>query len=171
MIPTLIAFIFAAQPTYSYGQELDNYVVDFMSEIRLARSYPQRLTDAQGMIPIVLKYGERYNVDPLLTSTILRYEGSWRKGRKGARGEVGPMQVMPRYFKDFDLTTLDGQIHAGISHLRTSLDKCKGNVARALYYYASNKCVRTPPRKFRWRANQYHKAVAKYRGKDSKNAH
>lgn len=174
MIPFFFAaFIFTAPGPH--GSEMDNYVLDYLSVIRLTRGYEQRLDDAQEMVTIALKYCEVYNVDPLLASIILRYEGSWRKDRKGTRGEVGPMQVMPKYFKQFDLTTLDGQIHAGVSHLRVSLDKCGGDVARALSNYAAGVCglgkSKTPLRKSRWRAQRYYRAVRKYRGKDSKNAH
>jgi hypothetical protein len=175
MLSLIATFVFTLSPLGHYQAELNHYISDYLSAIELTRSYPQRVDEALELRDIALKYCEQYNVDPLLASVIMRYEGSWRKGRVGTRGEVGPMQVMPKYFKQFDLTTLDGQIHAGVSHLRASLDACGGDVAQALSYYAANICGRgkrkVPLSKARWRAKQYYKAVQRYRGKGSKNVH
>lgn len=69
---------------------------------------------------------------------------------------------MPKYFPQFDLTTLDGKVEAGVYHLRVSMDACGGSVAKMYQYYGSNRCG--PVKGFaRFRARQFYKAVRKYR--------
>lgn len=166
MILNLIfaSFVFANGSAIQYEAELTKHITDHLRSVERTRSYPRRLLEAQAMIPIVLKYCSQYNVDPLRVATIMFYENSWRQKPLGDLGEVGPMQVMPKYFKKvFGLETLDSQIHAGIFHLKTSRDKC-GDGAQIFQYYGSNRCG--PVKGFaKFREGKYQQAVEKYRRK------
>jgi hypothetical protein len=153
------------QPTLEaqYTTELTQHAEDFLHDVRLTRGYASRLAVAHKIIPIVIKHCLKYDVDPLMVAVVMQKESSWGKNLKGDLGEVGPMHVMPRYFKQFDLTTLDSQIEAGVSHLAVSRDKCGGNVAKTFQYYGSNRCG--PISWFaRHRQRVYYRAVKKYRG-------
>lgn len=148
--------------TSTVEQQLEDYVTEWMSTIRFCYSYDQRLEDAKSYIPIVVKYSEQYDVDPFLIAIVISEESSWRMRAVGKSNDTGLMQVIPRYFEQFDLTTADGQIHAGVSHLRKSLDQCGGNVEQALTYYKCNRC--TPVhRKMRGRARRYRSDLWRFR--------
>lgn len=152
------------QPTLAtqYETELTQYATNFLHTVRLTRGYGGRLAIANAMIPIVVKYCIQYDVDPLIAAVVMHKESSWGWKMRGALGEVGPMHVMPKYFKQFDLTTLDGQIEAGVSHLAVSRDTCGGNIAKIFQYYGSNRCG--PISGFaRHRQRVYYRAVKRYR--------
>lgn len=170
MILNLIfaSFVFTNAPMAQYERELTKHITDHLEPVNQTKSYLRRLRKALAMIPIILKYCSQYNVDPLRVATIMFYENSWRQKPLGDLGEVGPMQVMPKYFrKVFGLETLDSQIHAGIFHLKTSRDKC-GNGARIFQYYGSNRCG--PVKGFaKFREGKYQQAVRLYRVKGSRN--
>lgn len=166
MIATLLlsAFIYANAPDEQYDFELTEYVKDFLTPVNQTKSYPKRFDEAQAMIPIILKYCKQYNVDPLRVAVLIGLESSWRQDVEGELCEMGPMQIMPKWFrKVFDLESLDGQIHAGIYHLSESLAQCNQDGAAAYNYYASNRCGEPPSAKSRWREKRYQQAVKKYR--------
>jgi hypothetical protein len=146
-----------------YQAELERYVADFLYPVRLMRDYEQRQADALATIPIVLDHCRRHKVDPLQVATIMTYESSWRKKAVGDRGELGLMQTMPKHFKQFDLTTRDGQIAAGVSFWKQSLDACGGDIEQAFNYYGTGgRCK--PVYKFAKRRHRHYKrAVRKYR--------
>lgn len=143
--------------------ELMEFIDDFLHTVRLMPSFEKRRADALSCIPIILKYCDRYDVDPLLVAVIMRFESSWKPAAVGKLGELGVMQTMPRLFREFDLNTTDGQIHAGVSHLRASLDACGGNIEQGINYYGANRCK--PILRFvKWRFGAYKRAKEKYRG-------
>jgi len=142
--------------------ELIEFVDDFLYTVRLMPSFEKRRADALANISIILKYCDQYQIDPLLVAVIMRFESSWKTTAVGKLGELGVMQTMPRLFKKFDLNTADGQIHAGVSHLRASLNACGGDLEQGLNYYGANRCK--PILRFvRWRLGAYKRAVRKYR--------
>jgi hypothetical protein len=160
----LTAFIYAHAAGNQYNRELEAYVADFLEPVNKTKSYPKRYAEALEMVPIILNYCEYYNVDPLRVAVIMEYESSWRQDAVGKLGEIGPMQLMPRFFKRvFGLKTLDSQIHAGIWWLSVATERCGGDVTQAYNYYGMVTCK--PIKKFaKWRARKYHRAVRKYRG-------
>jgi len=109
------------------------------------------------VLPIVMEYSAKYNLDPLLVACIISWESSWRP-REGALKEVGYMQVMPgKWSKRFDLTTPRGQIEAGVYRLKMASDRC-GSLNSALTHYASGSCrskSEITKKKIRYRANYY----------------
>jgi len=146
----------------AYQVELEAYVSTFLHTVRLMRSYEQRKADALGTIPLIIKFCDQYDIDPLLVAVVMTFESSWRPNVTGSRGELGVMQTMPRHFRSFDLSTPEGQIHAGVSHLRASLDACGGDLEQGLNYYGSGRCK--PVLKFvRWRVNAYRRAIKRFR--------
>jgi len=70
--------------------------------------------------------------------------------------------LMPEHFKSFDLTTRDGQIAAGVSFWRQSLDTCDTVEEAFNHYGTGGRCK--PVYKFaKRRARHYRRAVKKYR--------
>lgn len=165
MIATLLlsAFVYSSALDEQYRVELTEYIEDSLAPIKLTKSYNRRYNEARAMIPIILKYCKQYNVDPLRVAVLIGLESSWRQDVEGKLGEIGPMQIMPKWFQSFDLESLDGQIHAGVYHLSESLTQCNQDGAAAFNYYASNKCGKPPSVKSRWREKKYQQAVKEYR--------
>jgi hypothetical protein len=161
----LVGFVYSNTPESDYAAELVEFIEDFLKPVEKTYNYSRRYATAMEMIPSILDYCEQYNIDPLLVAVLISLESSWHRHIYGQLGEVGPLQVMPRYFaKRFDLTTLDGQLHAGISHLRQSLDECNQRLDHAINYYGSCRCE--PVQNFaRYRRYRYNKAIKKYRKK------
>ena len=169
MVKILALWLFLQVPILEHDSiptdreiELTEHMNEFLDTINKTRQYKRRLAEAKAIVPLILKHCKKYGVDVLQAGVIAQYEGQWEENVLGKLGEVGPMQVMPKYFKQFDLTTLDGKVEAGIYHLRVSMDACGGSVARMYQYYGSNRCG--PVKGFaRFRAWQFDRAVRKHR--------
>ncbi len=127
---------------------------------------------AKTLIPPLIKYAHKHDVDSFLLAQTFSSESSWRNFN-GALGERGPGHVMPgSWSKQFDLNTLDGQIEASAYLWRVALDKCRvsdteKHLYRAFTNYASGHCVSksaTTQRKMSARLRQYNAAVKMFRG-------
>jgi hypothetical protein len=151
-----------APPEIDHEAELTAYVEAFLHPVRLMRSYKNRREQALSMIPLIIKYCDRYGVDPLLAAVVISHESSWRPNVTGRLGEIGLLQTMPHHFKRFDLTTVDGQLHAGISHLGASLVACDGQTDQALNYYGTARC-KPVGRWVTWRLRSYKRALRRFR--------
>jgi len=164
--------------TAAYGKEipsdaemLSDYVDWFHSCEGKCQMKPRYAKKAKELIPFLLKHSDHYEIDPLLAANITSFESSWRDF-EGDKGEIGPMHVMPsKWSRQFDLTTLDGQIQAGCAHLRFSYDTCEvGSVTRTLErmftHYACGSCVSTNKETIKAvqrRMRKYRRAKARYR--------
>jgi hypothetical protein len=163
--------IFAAALLFTQGDrsqhkaELTAHIQDWLQPVAKTRAFGQRYAEAVQMIPYILDSCEKYDVDPLRVATLAREENSWYQRGWGDKGEVGPLQVMPKWFTQFNLNTLEGQIEAGVWWIGRGMEKCKGDGARAFHWYAFAKCGNVPSEKARRRQKLYERAVKKYRGK------
>jgi hypothetical protein len=116
-------------------ERITAYVEHFHSLVR-----PRYARQAKKLVPPLVRYSKRYNVDPLEPACLFSLESSWRNFY-GALGERGPGQVMPnKWVSNFNLDTLEGQIHASVFIWKKALDKC-GSLRRALTYYACGSCT------------------------------
>ena len=101
---------------------------------------PKYAQSAKRLIPPLIKYAKKYNVDPLLIGCIFYWESSWRNF-EGDKGEIGPGHTIPsKRLSEFNLGTLEGQIEASVYMWRLSIIKCK-TLEKALTRYLSGKCV------------------------------
>lgn len=137
--------------------ELEAYIDWFLG------NYGARRLKAKGMIPAILSNCKKHKVDPLLVAIVISNESAWKPNVTGfAKGELGVMQVHGPAARGFRLWRPDGQISAGVTWLRKSIDRCKGSTIRGLNAYQSGKC-----RPVQWfakrRYRQYKKAVKKFR--------
>lgn len=133
-------FLTAAKPssTSSYEtqkQQLESYV-DWIHR----KMQPKYARKAKELIPVTLDACEKYAVEPLDMGYIFYRESSWRKF-KGKLGELGPGHVMPRknVRKQFDMSTLAGQIEASVYIWGSTADACKTLEGR-FSKYASGSC-------------------------------
>jgi len=91
------------------------------------------------------KYGDRYNVDPILMAAQGYQESQLNQNAKSAVGAIGVMQVMPATGKEMkvgDITQTEANIHAGIKYMRFMIDQYYGkepmtNLDKALFAFAS----------------------------------
>ena len=159
-----IILLFMLLLTPNYQAEVTAYVEAFLHRVRLTRGFDTRREETLKLVPLVVKKSLEYDIDPLLTAVKAYRESSWQPNLTGRRGERGLLQVIPRYFKDHDLSKVEDQLDAGLSHLRKAIDICGGDVIQGLNYYGT-----APPRckpilpfaKARYR--RYRLAVRRYR--------
>ena len=91
------------------------------------------------------KYGDKYNVDPILMAAQGYQESQLNQNAKSAVGAIGVMQVMPATGRDMkvgDITQTEANIHAGIKYMRWMIDQYYGkepmtNLDKALFAFAS----------------------------------
>jgi soluble lytic murein transglycosylase-like protein len=146
----------AAKSTHE--EEITAYLQDFL------RVYPKRLAQALSYVPIVVEASFYEQVDPLLVATVISFESSWQHGVIGRKGEKGLMQVHGLAAKGFDLTTIRGQVRAGVAHLGECWDKCGGDIAETLGCYSTKGACNGNYWFAKRRYEEYCRNVEKYRG-------
>jgi soluble lytic murein transglycosylase-like protein len=88
-------------------------------------------------------------IDPFLVVAIIFKESSFRANVKGARGEVGLMQIMPhgtltRSITKESMTDVRANIRVGIGHLHYWQERCgPDDMDLWLSAYNAGKCKRT----------------------------
>lgn len=163
----LLIFLLWFVSVFGLGFVIESEEKAYQEVTKFVEWYHQNLPNkmrrkALSLIPYIVEYSEQYEIDPLLTSTIIALESSFRPYVTGQIGERGLMQVHWRGAKKgFDMTNPGDQIHAGVKHLRYCFDKC-GTLERALTAYATGGCNKNF-KMLRYRIRYYHKAIARFR--------
>jgi membrane-bound lytic murein transglycosylase MltF len=78
------------------------------------------------MLQFFLKYGDRYNVDPIMMVAQGYQESRLDQDAKSHVGAIGVMQLMPATGKEQnvgDITKVEPNIHAGIKYMRFMVDQ------------------------------------------------
>lgn len=76
-------------------------------------------------IPLFRKYGEMYNIDPLLLAALSYQESRLDQNARSPSGAIGVMQLLPRTGASMnvgDITKIEPNIHAGTRYLRSLID-------------------------------------------------
>jgi hypothetical protein len=161
----IAAFAFTDADWDQYTIELSDHIDHWLRNVP-EKQREQRSDVAHRMIPHIIEYCEWYGVDPLRIAVLAQEENSWKAKPWGKAKEIGPLQVVPKWFKGFELDTLKGQLHAGIWWLSEGIRKC-GEGAGAYHYYKFAVCPKLVPYPgARRRERLYKNAVKKYRGRD-----
>ena len=139
-------------------KELSEYIDWFFKDVN-----KRRIGKAKEMIPTIIKYSKKYQVsDPLMIATIISMESSWNPRSKGTIGERGLMQVHGVAARGFNLSSVDGQLEAGIKWFGICLDKCNQSVVQAYNAYGTGRC--RPINSFAHRRTRhYQNAVRRHR--------
>jgi soluble lytic murein transglycosylase-like protein len=66
-----------------------------------------------------------YNVDPIVTLSVIQRESNFNSNSIGMHGEVGLMQLLPKYFDYKGLKTNEVNIRLGVKHLSMMQKNCK----------------------------------------------
>ena len=74
------------------------------------------------------KYGEQFDFDWMMLAAQAYQESGFRQNRRSAAGAVGVMQIKPSTASDRnvgvdDISTVDGNVHAGAKYMRFLADR------------------------------------------------
>jgi membrane-bound lytic murein transglycosylase MltF len=99
--------------------ENDDFVSDPTTEVAIGKLRP--------MAKLFQKYAKMYDFDWLKVAAMAYQESRFEMDRKSSAGAVGVMQIKPSTAAGAqvgieDVTTLDGNIHAGVKYLRYLVD-------------------------------------------------
>jgi soluble lytic murein transglycosylase-like protein len=105
----------------------------FMGENRPAVSI-----DRDGVEKLVREAAERHQVDPALVRAVIETESNWNPGAVSRKGALGLMQLIPTTAQRFgvnDVFSPKQNVEAGVSYLKTLLERYNGNLDLALAAY------------------------------------
>jgi soluble lytic murein transglycosylase-like protein len=94
--------------------------------------------DRDGIERIVHEAADRHNVDPALVRAVIETESNWNPSAVSRKGAVGLMQLMPTTAQRFgasDFYTPQQNVEAGVTYLKTLLERYDGNLDLALAAY------------------------------------
>lgn len=96
---------------------------------------------------LVYKYGQKYDIDPLLASAIIKVESSFYSGAQSSKGAIGLMQIMPSTGKEIasklnlrpfcisDLYDPEVNIQIGLYYFVKLKNEFNGNIYLSLAAY------------------------------------
>lgn len=99
---------------------------------------PAMSIDRDGVERIVREAADRHNVDPALVRAVIETESNWNPSAVSRKGAVGLMQLMPTTAQRFgasDFYTPQQNVEAGVTYLKTLLERYNGNLDLALAAY------------------------------------
>ena len=129
--PQLAAAVNAFVRTHKQGSLAGNVLINKYLKttkwVRNARSDEDRKRFLS-MVALFRKYGDRYDLDPLLMGAQGYQESGLDQSKRSRVGAIGVMQVMPATARDKavnipDIERLESNIHAGIKYNRWVIDK------------------------------------------------
>jgi soluble lytic murein transglycosylase-like protein len=107
--------------------------LSFMGENRPAVSI-----DRDGVEKLVREAAERHQVDPALVRAVIETESNWNPTAISRKGALGLMQLIPTTAQRFganDAFSPKQNVEAGVSYLKTLLERYNGNLDLALAAY------------------------------------
>ncbi len=99
---------------------------------------PAMSIDRDGVERIVREAADRHTVDPALVRAVIETESNWNPSAVSRKGAVGLMQLMPTTAQRFgasDFYTPQQNVEAGVTYLKTLLERYNGNLDLALAAY------------------------------------
>jgi soluble lytic murein transglycosylase-like protein len=99
---------------------------------------PEVSIDRDGIERIVHEAADRHSVDPALVRAVIETESNWNPSAISRKGAVGLMQLMPTTAQRFganDFYTPQQNVEAGVTYLKTLLERYNGNLDLALAAY------------------------------------
>lgn len=99
---------------------------------------PAVTIDRDGIERMVHEAADRHNVDPALVRAVIETESNWNPSAVSRKGAVGLMQLMPTTAQRFgvrDFYTPQQNVEAGVTYLKTLLERYDGNLDLALAAY------------------------------------
>jgi hypothetical protein len=137
----------------------------------IQKAYSVDPTTANRISPMIVQSADKYSVDPLLISAIIRQESSYRNYAVSPAGAVGLTQVMPSYWQQTcpgDLFDENININCG-TYIIASYNRSAGSWKKALAYYNVGPTNYNNSWKMRHQGKKYAKQVKSHE-KDLKHA-
>lgn len=97
---------------------------------------PPALTVHRQYDPIIQRFAREKGVDPTLVRAVIQVESAYQARARSHKGAVGLMQVMPATGRRYGIRNLydpTANIRAGVTHLKTLLDRFPLALALAAY--------------------------------------
>jgi len=107
--------------------------LSFMGENR-----PAVNIDRDGVEKLVKEAAERHQVDPALIRAVIETESNWNPAAISRKGALGLMQLIPTTAQRFGANgafSPKQNVEAGVSYLKTLLERYNGNLDLALAAY------------------------------------
>ena len=107
----------------------DTYNRYLSSAKRVRCSHTRKaLQEMQDLVSVFQEYGERFDFDWLMLAAQAFQESGLRQDRRSPAGAIGIMQIKPSTAADpnvgiDDITTVDGNVHAGAKYMRFIADR------------------------------------------------
>lgn len=136
MKPTILFLIFSALGIAASAKEADPLDAAISSLVSVRPSHHLNNAEARAALVNELRATEAaHGVPADLLLTVAFFESSLLTTAKGARGEIGILQVAPGMQTGCDMATRRGQLDCGARILRDAFDTC-GSWSGALTRYA-----------------------------------
>ncbi len=112
------------------GNDTYNRYLSDANRVRCSHS-PRALENVSELVEVFQKYGATYEFDWLMLAAQAFQESNFRQDRRSPAGAVGVMQVKPSTAADpnvnvDDISTIDGNVHAGSRYMRFLADRYFG---------------------------------------------
>jgi soluble lytic murein transglycosylase-like protein len=104
----------------------------------LGGNRPAVSIDRDGVEKLVREAAERHQVDPALVRAVIETESNWNPTAISRKGALGLMQLIPTTAQRFganDAFSPKQNVEAGVSYLKTLLERYNGNLDLALAAY------------------------------------
>jgi membrane-bound lytic murein transglycosylase MltF len=121
---TINAFINEHKAGTSFGNTVIRRYLGSTRFVKGATS-PGEVRKFDAVVDVFRRYGERYDLDPLLLMAQGYQESGLDQGARSSSGAVGIMQVLPSTGKELnvgDIRQLEPNIHAGTKYIRRIID-------------------------------------------------
>lgn len=80
-------------------------------------------SDTMEVPHVFAKYERQYNLPPGLLSAVARKESNYNHNARGAAGEIGIMQIIPKWHPGCDVYSLEGNIQCAANYLRENYNR------------------------------------------------
>jgi membrane-bound lytic murein transglycosylase MltF len=109
------------------GNDTYNRYLSDASRVRCSHT-SKALQKIQDLIGVFQKYGEKFDFDWLMLAAQAFQESGLRQDRRSPAGAIGIMQIKPSTAADRnvgidDISTVDGNVHAGAKYMRFIADR------------------------------------------------
>ena len=113
------------------GNDTYNRYLSSAATVRCSHSR-SALRELQDLVAVFQKYGEEFDFDWLMLAAQAFQESGLRQDRRSPAGAVGIMQIKPSTAADpnvgvDDVSTVDGNVHAGTRYMRFIADRYFGD--------------------------------------------
>jgi membrane-bound lytic murein transglycosylase MltF len=146
--PQLRSELDAFMKAHRRGSTFGNVVLQkYLKDTRWAKeaTSPAELKKLDQLVTLFRKYGDRYDIDPLLMAAQGYQESGLDHSVRSRVGAIGVMQVMPATGKQMqvgDVKQLEPNIHAGVKYVRFVIDEYYADepmtdVNKVLFAFAS----------------------------------